>query len=40
MDDTLRETPAEIAAIDLFIRVRPMTQTERDDKKVSSYDSV
>lgn len=40
MEDTLRETPAEIAAIDLFIRVRPMTQVERDDKKVRFSDSV
>lgn len=34
MEETEREQQPEIAAIDLFIRVKPLSQSERDEKKV------
>ena len=40
MEETLREQPGEIASIDLFIRVKPMSHLEKEDKKVVHFDLV
>ena len=35
MDDTARSSNSEIASIELYIRVKPLSSTEREDKQVA-----
>ena len=35
MEESSRENTTDAASIDLYIRVKPLSSTERDDKKVT-----
>ena len=38
MEETSRDFATEGASIDLYIRVKPLSTSERDDKRVESSD--